>query len=315
MIRISLFGASVTAQGKDSGYITHLRDLCSQHNIGLECFAYSACHFNDAGFFKADEVINSMANVCFFDWNTTGMGEFDSNKLHYVLASLLNKDTLPVFLIFPRTDTNLLGDREAERQVISLSKNYNLPCLDLRNLIDQSVHLRDNVHTNREGAILYAKAIFDFLFSGEIVCSPPTGLTKISDYHPYRLSNFSIDSTISPHRSLRLRTVTSGLFPEIVLRVRVGPYSPVINIYYNEALVRSINLFDQWCHFEREMYYAVLAPWQAVSDRAEVLIEVNADPPDRTITRDPGFEYNGSLFVPLIECYTADIEVQSLEYV
>ncbi|MCT0209775.1 hypothetical protein KQ303_03625 [Synechococcus sp. CS-1333] len=314
-MRISFFGASVTAQGKDSGYITHLRSLCGQHNIGLECFAYSACHFNDAGFFKADEVINNMANICFFDWNTTGMGEFDSNKLHYVLASLLNNDTLPVFLIFPRTDTNLLGDREAERQVMTLSKDYNLPFLDLRKSIDHSVHLRDNVHTNKEGAILYAKAIFDFLLSGEVVCPPATTLSKISEYHPYKLSSFRVDSTISPHRALKLLTVASGSFPEIVLRIKVGPYSPVINISYNETLVRSINLFDQWCHFEREMYYTILAPWQAATDRAEVLIEVNADPPDRTITRDPGFEYNGSMFVPLIECYTADIEVQSREYV
>ncbi len=311
-MKIILFGASVTAQGKESGYFTHLSRLCEKDGISIARHAYSACHFNDAGFFKFEEILKTNGQICLFDWNTTGMGRYETEKLVFVLNQLWENKILPAFLIFPRSDTNLHKNREAEDQVVALSKDCNIPLLDIRHDINPDLHLRDNVHTNEVGAIEYATKVKSFI--DEMIPSYPSRNLQLPLDLNHNFTNLcvSCSTTIEECKPLLLRISNVGLRPEIAIHIKVGPYSPIIQISVDNSIIKTLNLFDQWCHFEREMYYQILAPYHISNTSRKVEVNVLSELPDRSITRDPGFEHSGELKVPLIEVFAADLYIEKI---
>ncbi|EHZ2536422.1 TPA: hypothetical protein NKQ48_000728 [Vibrio parahaemolyticus] len=253
-MRFLFHGASVTQQKYNGSYVNCFTEMIGKsHTVVSKGFG--GCHFNDAGYLTIDELTDDQIDVCFLEWNTTGVGFFEPHKLKYVVEVLLSKRILPVILILAGRD-NLLGDRNAEVSVISLCESLSLPLLDYRKLVDPKLHLRDHTHTNDEGAKLY---------SNELLKDLPLIVDKFETFsnnwdpseHPRpKLRILPADCEaimLEENESLSFFLQDIGDFAEIILEVDVGPSSGYVLINND----RKINFWDQWCHFSRPSFKTV----------------------------------------------------------
>ena len=158
-LNILAFGASVTQQGGEQGYITHAKnEFCKIKQVGI-----GGCHFNDAGYYLLDEAIGEASfDLCLLDWNSTWLESFDQNRLESIVKRLLARRILPVFAILPTKLNSTV--RPSELLIIEFCGKHCIPLIDLRPGIDLDIMLRDDYHTNEIGA--------RFILSCELKCWP-----------------------------------------------------------------------------------------------------------------------------------------------
>ena len=196
-MKILFHGASVTEQEGESSYVFQLNEQLkktdNQHIILKKGFG--GCHINDAGLLNIAVDADEEIDICFLEWNTTGLDRFEEGTLRYMAATLIDKGILPIFLILARADSISLDSRRlSEKQVLNFCIENGIPYLDYRGLINPELDLRDVVHTNFSGAVKYAKALFkDLTYFSEKI-NIISNLKKItSDIQVNSLEDFSID--------------------------------------------------------------------------------------------------------------------------
>jgi len=260
-MKLVFHGASVTHQGGDSGYTSHVFDFLSSKEVSCEKITYPACHFNDAGFYFSDSVIATKSDFVVFEWNTTGMSQYDQLKFEIVMQNFIRGGVTPCFLILPRINTTVIDGvvytRESEIQIINFAKEYNLPILDLRNLNNLPELLKDEVHTNNLGAKVYAELVIQWILQ---FVNQKNGLNKNFGTKS-SATNFNINLLnfgINFFDYFRFKAVKRGRLSEVGLTGMVGPFSPIIDIIINDISITNFSFFDPWCHYERRMTVSLI---------------------------------------------------------
>ena len=307
-MRIAFFGASVTAQSGDSSYIQHLRALIPHHQI-LK-FGFGACHFDDAGFHKLEDVLRQAPARVVLEWNTTGLSAFNMLKLGSVVRRVLEQGALPSFLILPRRDSIGVEPRLAEVQVREFCQQHRVPMLDLTPDFEPDGLLRDMVHTTPAGAARYAAQIARWLSA-----SPPRpsdeylGLPMLSPtFHP-------VSAQISAEERLTLHVLRSGEpLEEIVVEVIVGPNMVNLEIEV-DGRVHLLSLVDRWCYYERRMFH-LLWKGSGAHYRADLEISLRAakEPPDYSMLDQPRVSSDAPPHLKILGLYSAGVELQRIEY-
>ena len=319
-MRIAFFGASVTAQGKESGYFVQLEEIlrckATDEPCTIERFPFPACHLDDAGFFHISDVISANPSICFLEWNTTGLGSFNPNKLSFIIGSLVSNRILPVFLILPRVDTNLKATRRAEEQVYQLSTTTGALILDLRDTIKPELHLRDNVHTNQSGANLIARELDSFIDSVRPRYNYYLDQLVSPAYQAYTFDRLAVSCSILSGERLDIGLSDFGPSSELMLRSTIGPYSPVVDVTLIPCSEppRSFSLLDPWCHFEREMFHSlsVSSPARPFYSTALVRISHSFREPDYSIVRSTAFSYSGPRKISIAQLYSCNCKIENL---
>ena len=83
-MKIAFFGASVTQQNGESGYVPTFTKLLVENNFTDAVViqkGFGSMHLFDAGICKIDEVVNENPNICFIDWFSTGFIATDKQRL------------------------------------------------------------------------------------------------------------------------------------------------------------------------------------------------------------------------------------------
>jgi hypothetical protein len=296
---ILFFGASVTAQSNGNGFFDYLAPLLNERGLLVEKKAFGSCHLDDAGFYAVHEINFTRYRYCFLDWNTTGLPEFSPAKLSYILSSMLRQHCIPVIMILPQ-ERNLHADRPAERQMIELSQHARIPMLDLREGFGGGDLLRDHVHTTPAGARQYAERILKFIVEQliENTYDSEVTLSATLDTLPSIEFRFTTDATTrTVEEGQRLVIHYSDATPatEILFDMVVGPTSPIVGIEINEQPFKSISIWDQWCHYERN-FQRVIVPQRTLSatpQKGVVTIRVSTTRPDYETCRLKGFAFDG----------------------
>lgn len=253
-MKITFYGASVTAQSGTSGYVNALTKML-KNNGGFQIrgIGYGACHFGDAGFYRIGEVLKDKPSICILEWNTTGQGEFNQLKLNSVIYDLVRANIFVGLLILPRKNTNIISERQAEIQIIELSKKYGFPLLDLRKMVDIDLCLRDVVHTNDYGAECYAKEIKKWIETLKL------DKQEIDESWQLNFSRnaFNNEIIIDKKNALEISfTYEDHRVCEIVFELIVGP-SMLDLIIEGENIDLTRTFVDEWCYYDRKMYHLV----------------------------------------------------------
>lgn len=194
-MNIVFFGASVTAQTGDSGYVPVFKKMLlennNNNNYNIIQKGFGSMHLNDAGLCKINEIIDLKPDVCFIDWFSTGFIPTEKGYFFRLLDCLVRKLMLInckiCFLLFDRLDfceKRLI----MYKNVINYTEIYNnIDYIELYNNENIKDLLRDSVHTNEKGALLYAETIYNY-FLTNIINSNHSNLTlnnKIPEENEY----------------------------------------------------------------------------------------------------------------------------------
>jgi len=318
-MKIVFYGASVTHQSGDSGYTSHVFDFLNKNNILFEKISYPACHFNDAGYFFSKSIVDSVSDYVVFEWNTTGMSQFDDDKFKAVIYSFIRANITPCFLILPRINTTIINGevytRISEKQIIEFASENSFPLLDLRGINDLSQLLKDEVHTNDLGARVYGDLIVDWI-NGFI--NKKYSLKSIEFTLPFKESSVSLlDYGINFFEFFRIKLVKTGYLPEIGITGLVGPYSPVVSIKINNSPISNFSFFDPWCYYQRRMTISMINKDSlgkyVDGELLEILIEVLEVPPNYAISNSTNFSIPDKKFVNLETLIICDFDPNSFD--
>lgn len=305
-LKIHFHGASVTAQTGNQGYFNRLKSKDSRF-VGLASpiytrTAYGASHFDIAGFHFIRDIEEFRPDYCVLEWTTTSAQSFSAEKCDAVSAYLTANGVVPIWLILPRLD-----DPDGSRRIVLDARNaaarWRAPIVDLIAEMQstQSLHklLRDVVHTNEEGADVYANAIAhrvseisnefnrkDYLISLAVDPDRTSSVPK-----SYRSPDLAAEwSLISNTTSHLLNHVGGDL--EIVIEGIIGPHSPIVNMDILDvngriAASQQSCLFDPWCYYERRMTTPLLKARLAAGVYSMQLTVLPEDPTSRVVLRQP----------------------------
>lgn len=298
-MKVLFHGASVTEQKDLTGYYENVVKLCENEKFSFSRCGYGGCHLEDAAFATIDKDSDGGFDICFLEWNTTGNPEFETKKLEYIVEVLLSKKVLPVFLILPRTET-LRRNRTAENQVHEIALKYNIFVCDYRSQVEAEKHLRDFVHTNTAGGMLYARLIRKDLHR-------LSQIVKTYEFKKYDIQYHFVEQeqriVCNEGQTLIFENVgEKDSLSEIVVEIIRGPNSPVI---INSGIKESI--WDQHCHYER-VDYLFIKP----NENGHCVIEVTRDEIDYSVCRRP-FSYEGIKQLTINKIYFVNTNVNSFK--
>jgi len=306
MKNILFYGASVTQQSGESSYFDNLKKKCSDNLIRL---SYPSAQLYNAGFFNIYEIKKLNPDIVFMEWSTTGEKIYDIRKLFLILNFLTLHNIIPIFLILPQS-RNYFENRRSEDQLYQISKAYDISVLDLRipcraQNLELKDFLRDAVHTNKNGADLYSDCLANFLSD---VTIKPINLTPDPLLVP-KINVYDLDAEVIESKSLILEIGDHDLTSEIAIMHKVGPYTPVIEIYSNDRLVSARNLWDQWCHYERTSFTTLISNTYFRSIHQDIKILVSPTPPIYELSANPNLTFSGKKKLLPIKLYAYNVEI------
>lgn len=242
MEKLAFFGASVTKQGKDSGYITQLSEY---NEYIIKGFGHGGMHLSNAGICFIDEVIEWQPDVCFLEWFTSATLN-ESQGLFKYLDTLIYRFTQAnvklILLLLPH------GEWTAQRQEMcdqaqKYALSYNIQTISLINAFPNLTDLlRDIVHTNTVGAIAYAEEIIKQY--KEIKPQLCNRLPSKSRY--LNINKLTPESGVGFKFNNKLEFTLKGEI--IAIYMNVGPYSCQVKISPTD---RIYTVWDEWCYWER----------------------------------------------------------------
>jgi hypothetical protein len=318
MQKILIYGASVTAQAGDTGYFDKVKNSLESNNIcHVSRIYYGGCHLDDAGFYKFEEVQTELYDYIVFEWNTTGLIQYNELKLCYLLQKINAKGSKPIFMILPQ-EANISKNRNAENQIIALTKSYDIPLLDMRINLDLATfrsYVRDVVHTNVNGADFYSLTMIKFF--SEIVESPEKYWNKFNQLSKDDLSFLSakvkpFDIELKSNQILKFIIKSkSSNFSEILIRQRIGPFSPVVSIE-DGIFSKKISLWDVYCHYERDHYLTLVADQEFKNSflrmPLEFVVSVLQENPKYELCRRDDVDFDIPKLVKLKEIYSIGVD-------
>lgn len=273
-MKLVCYGASVTAQKNESGYVQQLKDLsCAQRFSTIEKVAFGGSQFEYAGYAFMQDVIDLKPDICVIDWLTPSMPSFSEFKIDLLNYTLLKRNCLPIWVFFPRVD-NYDSLSPSYQQIQDSARRFNIKFIDLReSILDFSdapeKYLRDVVHTTLEGAVRYANAIDSVLMQTLTYFSEEVNSAKTSSGYVKSTSLVNPVPTviaeelkIDSSRGFEICFRYSGGLFELYFDTCVGPHICYLDILLFKAgdLVyeTKLNRVDPWCYYNRAMVIDVL---------------------------------------------------------
>jgi hypothetical protein len=247
-MNISCFGASVTAQKE--GYVMKLTELLESCNVNVIQKGYGGMHLFNAGIVFLNEVIKEKPNICLIDWFSTGYIFEECTFLDTIIYSLCQIHCIPIFLFLDRKDILL------RKNMYIFCKDYakknNINYIELHDIWDKEIILRDMVHTTILGAEKYAEYISQFL-KNEIF--PNMQMCFDNIICPVE-NKYCIVKKIDINKIVNTEIQFSGNGEIIGIYQTIGPHSGKLKyIYYNDQDIekeQEFILWDRWCHYERK---------------------------------------------------------------
>ncbi len=302
-MEILFHGASVTQQSGDFSYFNRLLEKFAGTQYKLRKHGYGGCHLNDACFVTINDDLKDGCEICVLDWNTTALGEFDDRKLLWIVKQITDFGALPVFIIFAST-ANKNANRQSEMQVIELCARYNFPLLDYRSSVDIDGHLRDGVHTNADGAEIYASLLHRDLLR---ITTERSRLQAFSvkletNFSIRRLGEINLNIPEGGILSLSLGNLDRNC--QIIARLVHGPKSPILKVQEH----KNICLWDRWSHFSRSGIVALWYDRVPATDSLVVDIKVLPDAIDYSICAIP-FSFSGIKVLDILDLWFVNCEL------
>lgn len=268
-MKILFYGASVTAQKNDSGYVqVLLRDSMKYPEFEISKISYGGSNFNQAGFSFLPEIISLKPDIVFLDWLTPSALVFNDDKLKFFNETLLKNNIVPIWLNFPRKD-DFCNSRQCYRQVKDSCSNYDIPFIDFTELlpevkINPEAYLRDVVHTTELGAKSYAELILAYLL--EVDLCKLKSLERVFSHNLYLLPKIiscNLNVTAQNYNSIEFEIPSDGSF-EFLIEAKIGPKSGIVTCYLineKDKVLKTVhkNTCDPWCYYEREMIMKIIS--------------------------------------------------------
>lgn len=249
-MRICFYGASVTEQKNNTGYVPVFKNILEENqlnNFEIIQKGFGSMHLFDAGICKIDEIINEKPNYTFLDWFSTGYIETNADKLELYLGVIIRKLMLIqsniCFLLFDRSE--MCENRlKMYYLIINYANKYNIHYIKLYNNSNVKELLRDSVHTNEVGAKFYAETIFDYFTKN--MHNKDITYANIPNENEY-----SIIKTLKIDKKIDDKIVLFGNFKLIGIYQTIGNFSGIVEIIKNNTDKSFFSIWDQWCHYSR----------------------------------------------------------------
>ncbi len=250
-MKICFFGASVTEQHYNSGYVIQFKNTVEKNNIkNLEIVqkGFGSMHLCNIAISKIDEIINDKTNCIFIDWFSTWYIETDVNELNKLLDSIIRKLMLIkcniCFLLFDRIDMceNRLKMYE---NIINYANKHCIHYISMYNNENVKELIRDDVHTNEIGANYYSTIIYNYFINKMY------HISNISYNNIPNENEYSFVKTMKINKIFYDKFVLIGNFKLIGLFQKVGRSSGIVNIRINDLDKLSFNIWDTWCYYDR----------------------------------------------------------------
>jgi hypothetical protein len=260
-MRIAFFGASVTDQTGECGYVDEFKKLTT-HTVGvnvdintksseldikipqydIKAFGYNGLQIHTAGVCMIDTVLTHRPNICFIEWFTPHMIP-DDNTLYASFDTMICKFTKAqcqlVFLILPRKDYNPNLEK-LYTKVTEYGNKFAIKTISLSNVfpnIDDLLY--DVVHTNKDGAKLYTKYIYEEFkrIEGEIklVSNPPPTNKYVN------VKTFNLNQVIEKELNFTLNGELIGLY------LLLDYAAPQVTVETKEEK-KVISIWDNWVY-------------------------------------------------------------------
>lgn len=279
-LKILCYGASVTAQKDESGYVQQLRELLPNEHYSIKKIGRGASHFEYAGFGYAREILDYEPDILIVDWLTPSMKKFNQRKVDLFNEYFISKGIVPIWVNFPRKD-DLENQRECYLQVKKSCEKYDLTLLDVTKYVkeDPEKYLRDIVHTSKEGAVLYAA------YLAEIIQNQHYSLGNITSNCTFDFPKCKEVNSILNNNKSYSQDIHGGVNSlEVLIECYIGPNVPFIKVTAygsndsEEVSEKIINPADPWCYYSRKMVLPSIK-FQMECEIIKLTIEVaNGDP-------------------------------------
>ena len=310
------FGASVTQQSTrhdDSrvitGYVNHLQNIfAKERNFEIARVSCPSNSINDAGLVYLDLVVSENPDFCFLEWSTPEFGRCEKDVGEYIYYKLISDRIVPVLLVLPRAD-RLNSMVHISRKLRSISEDLELPIIDLSTkYMPDSQYLRqglrDSVHTNEKGALMYAQELATLIRNN--LNDPGSYLDSISPKPP--LNTFEVTRTVSDHVKPRCKSLVLSIETikpcEVVFYAeqRLGPWSCYCHLQQSDNFPISaetsssvVSLSDPWTHRERQAL-KILGTTQIKKAGLTCIRFTSSEYSDRCVPNDSEIRVKGLIF-------------------
>lgn len=237
---ISCFGASITQQSH--GYVKIFKNIAVSYEIKQH--GYGGMHLNDAGIFYIDNALIDNPKFMIVDWFSTGFIQTDNNTLlciENIIYKCHKQKCIPIFSFPYRKDNSeRLKFYNYVKEIIT---KYNCYFIDFSGILNDN-DLNDIVHPNINGSSKYTYHMYNLI--KKININEYKYLMPIKN----KFNNIkSIDVSNIKNRNNVLEYDISGEIYGILNKI--GPYSPIVEIYDNNKFIREEIVWDKYCAYER----------------------------------------------------------------
>ncbi|WP_428739671.1 WcbI family polysaccharide biosynthesis putative acetyltransferase [Sulfurimonas sp.] len=287
-LKIAFYGASVTQQsinreGETVGYVQNIKKILSEllpdKEFLIYQLGYGSNHFNDAGYIYFEDLLKVTPDIVFLEWHSTGIDYFESEKYDYILNKLITSECKIINLILPLKRCIDKPERVNIQQSRWYQKKGVLQLNFYKLLSKQDFYkcIRDEVHTNVYGGQVYGSLIADYIFkiiNNEVVLEDDgetISPTKTFEEAP-KITSIELNKDLNEYEKLKIElSNVSSQSMQLFFKSRVGPFSPLLNIK-TIATSYQVNIFDEWCRYERTVLKSLTKEITADISKLEVSI-------------------------------------------
>lgn len=266
-MHICFFGASVSEQTRHhstqeiTGYVTYFSEvITSGYDMITSRVTSGSNTIDDAGIIYVHRVVELQPDICVLDWSTPAKKDCNLSSIEFIYSELLSNKIIPLTVIFPRADR----DQSVTPIAVKLRDfcdTYSLPFFDVNQLVNKSelsLILRDTVHTNPEGARIYAQLLIDQIKTANV---SPNIFDKFSSksklFFIKKVKPNARIKNITQQIIINLGSVNNNGKVKFFLEQRVGPWSTFIDVYAvqkekSDRLLQTVTIYDPWCWRERQ---------------------------------------------------------------
>lgn len=315
-MNIIFYGASVTEQSE--GYYKQVINSSILANYSFQKLTFGGCHLDDAGFYNIDKLNEMTGDVVVLEWSTTARETYDLEKINYILNKIIRNKSLPIILIIPHAGNSKVS-RNAENQLIDISRRLRIPLIDLRSNILEKYSLesllRDNVHTNESGAKvignLVAKELINIIESHAEFANNirlPDGI----DCHIKRSNANGKIMVAEASISLRINAFSNRW--ELCFYHEIGRHSPIVNVMVNNKFCHVISFWDPYCHYSR-MHYTAIASSDNIElqPNCEMTLVISKKMPDFSLCRRDNISFDIGREIRVHDLYSYGVEYEVTE--
>ncbi len=270
-MNICSFGASVTQQ-KDSiwdHFVEELNKVTGRKHKHIK-MGYGGEHLYPTASCHIDDVIGQRPNICILDWFDTGYKEISKSTKKSIenLIRKLSEINSYIILFY-----HIRGDMDETRAnfidfVDRICHHYQISSYHEKDALQQYVEihlndiLRDVVHTTSYGSQFLGKIFCDYFCKIPIknkinsVNLPPKNnlyeVEKIKINSEMIQGSFYVDEdgyyVFGKKASLNMNLNNKHF---LGIRVKKGPYAPVIKVIIDGHTTLIYSIWDRWCYYER----------------------------------------------------------------